>query len=258
MHVLKSFFQFLIGLTGHAFVSKRRFGWDIWQDISTLMGPVANPVIFDVGAHTGHTLLVAKGHSPSASVYCFEPDPDSFGKLAEVAKEWTGVSLHQFALGAITGSSEFFRNAESMTNSLLPPAPEVAGSDVASLMATVQKITVPVATLDDFCNEHRIGRIDFLKIDCQGLDLHVLKGAKRMLSQKRVSIIQCEAIFDSQYVGQGWFHEVLGFLTEQDYALCVIHPPARNSHYEMTFADALFKPRWHAGDLDSARKISPP
>jgi FkbM family methyltransferase len=242
--MFKSLLQSLLGLTGYAFVSKRRFGWDIWQDISTLMGPVSNPVIFDVGAHAGETLATAKREFPTANLYCFEPDPDSFRALSKVSADFSRVSLYQLALGDVSGSFDFFRNAESMTNSLLPASLEAAKGEVAALMANRETITVSVITLDDFCAEHRVERIDLLKIDCQGFDCRVLKGAEQMLAEKRVSVIQCEAIFDPQYAGQGWFHEVLGFLTRCDYALCNIGRPARNSHYEMAFADALFKPRF--------------
>jgi FkbM family methyltransferase len=247
--MFKPVLQFLLGLTGHAFVSKRRFGWNAWQDISTLMGTVSSPVIFDVGAHTGETLAMAKRQFPSASVYCFEPDPNSFRDLSNLAAVLPGASLHQLALGDVSGSFDFFRNTESMTNSLLPATTEAVKGEVGALMATRQKITVPVITLDDFCEEHRIERIDLLKTDCQGFDLRVLKGSGGMLAQKRINVIQCEAIFDSQYSGQGWFHDVLDFLTSCNYALCGIHDAARNSHHEITFANVLFKPRFSANDL---------
>ncbi len=130
-----------------------------------------------------------------------------------------------------------------MTNSSPPTATQAAKTEIGVLMATREKIPVNVTTLDEFCAEQQIGRIDLLKTDCQGFDLRVLKGAQRMLSEKRVGLIQCEAIFDPQYAGQGWFHEILGYLTSCDYALCNIYHPARNSQREMTFADALFKPR---------------
>lgn len=244
LDILKSFLQRLLGLTGYVFVSKRRFGWDPWQDISALLEAVLNPVIIDAGAHTGETLTMAKRVFPAASIHCFEPDPDSFRDLSRVAANYRDVHLYQVALGDMSGSFDFFRNVESMTSSLLPTAMVAGKTEVGGLMVTRETIAVSVMTLDEFCAEHHIEHIDLLKIDCQGFDLRVLKGAQRMLREYRVALIQCEAIFDPQYTGQGWFHEILGFLTNCDYALCGIYHPARNLRFEMTFADALFKSRF--------------
>ncbi|MGI8959781.1 MAG: FkbM family methyltransferase [Bryobacteraceae bacterium] len=241
--MLKPLLQELLGLTGHAFVSKRRFGWDVWKDIKTLLEPTANPIVFDVGAHTGETLKMVQREFPTASIFCFEPDPESFRELEKVVAEFSAPQLFQAALGDVSGSFPFFRNAESMTNSLLPTAPQAKNSEVGALMLSREKISVPVITIDEFCGEHSLERIDLLKIDCQGFDLRVLKGANDMLLGGQVGVIQCEAIFDPQYTGQGWFYEVLEFLTGHEYALCGIHHAARNSYHEITFADVLFKRR---------------
>jgi hypothetical protein len=51
---------------------------------------------------------------------------------------------------------------------------------------------VPVTTVDDYCAEHDIGRIDFLKVDAEGHDLAVLKGARGAIDEGRVRLIQFE------------------------------------------------------------------
>ena len=46
--------------------------------------------------------------------------------------------------------------------------------------------TVQVETLDNYCQRNSISKIDLLKIDTQGYDLEVLRGAKQMLSEHRI------------------------------------------------------------------------
>jgi FkbM family methyltransferase len=163
--------------------------------------------------------------------------------LARAAASRRNVELNQLALGDVPGSFDFFRNAEPMTNSLLSTSAEAVQGEVGPLMATREKIAVGVTTLDEFCTSRHIKRIDVLKTDCQGFDLRVLKGAQRMLEEQRVELILCEAILDSLYAGQGWFDEIIGFLRSWRYALCAIYHPARNSRFEFTFGEALFRLR---------------
>ena len=49
-----------------------------------------------------------------------------------------------------------------------------------------------VDTIDDFCSANRIPKIDILKIDTEGFDLNVLKGAKQMLSRGQIAFIYTE------------------------------------------------------------------
>jgi hypothetical protein len=58
--------------------------------------------------------------------------------------------------------------------------------------ATGEVESIPATTIDAFCAEHRIERIDYLKIDTEGHDLEVLKGSHEMLSSDRISIVEVE------------------------------------------------------------------
>ncbi|MFZ9888828.1 MAG: FkbM family methyltransferase [Myxococcota bacterium] len=74
------------------------------------------------------------------------------------------------------------------------------GSQLASLhrealspqQAEMTQLTVQTRTLDDFCAEHGVERIDLLKIDTEGHELRILDGARRMLAEKRIRALQFE------------------------------------------------------------------
>ena len=59
--------------------------------------------------------------------------------------------------------------------------------------------TVDIVTLDEFCQTKRIDQINYLKIDTEGGDLEVLKGAANMLTEQRIDFVEVEA-----GIYQGW------------------------------------------------------
>ena len=97
---------------------------------------------------------------------------------------------------------------------------------------------VLVTTLDQFVQEQQIARIDLLKIDTQGAELLVLKGAVAVLP--RVRMIWAEVSFRALYDGSALFADVHGFLAEQGFRLHSIHAGFRGSDGELLQGDALF------------------
>ena len=97
----------------------------------------------------------------------------------------------------------FNSNKGSPTNSLLSlslNAKEIWGGN--ERLSQVEKVDCQFTTLDDFCDENNVEFIDFLKIDVQGAEFKVLKGAKKALSEKRIGVIQLEVILVDTYIGQ--------------------------------------------------------
>lgn len=240
--MIRRYIQSVLRPAGYYLRSTKHFGDNYWADLITLLGRIQSkaPVIFDVGAHHGETLVAMRTSFPRATIHCFEPDPESFGILSACATDYENIKLHPVALGTAPGKAEFHRNSESMTNSLLPTSAESLASDHASLTITREVIEVPIETLDAVCTRENIGWIDILKTDCQGYDLMVLQGGERMISSHQIGIVSCEVIFDREYDGQGTFHELLGFLDSRGYRFMGFYNMARNRDNECTFSDAIF------------------
>ena len=179
-------------------------------------------------------------HFPGATIHAFEPDPDSFAVLQEVTKSLSSssrVKIHPLAMGDHVHKAKLLKTVWSQSNSLLPASPTLN----SPAHRKIGEVEIVVATIDQFCQDNKIETIDFLKTDCQGLDLLVLKGATKMLSERRVKVIQCECLFNSEYEGQGWFYEILHFLTDIGYAPVTFGEPARNANLEATSSDVIFK-----------------
>jgi FkbM family methyltransferase len=130
----------------------------------------------DVGANVGYYTLLMASLAPEGSVHAFEPISDNCDLLIASLEEngYEHVSVRCAALGAAAGTAEFVVAADSAFSSLEDTArrPVLAG------------IRVPVMTLDSYCEQERIGRIDFLKIDVEGAEEQVLAGATRLLSSR--------------------------------------------------------------------------
>jgi FkbM family methyltransferase len=153
---------------------------------------------FDVGANVGKTTEEALKEFPDARVFAFEPHPNTF-KLLTAAVAGDRTSLHQLALGETSGEVKFYEYSDSLGDGRHLPG---GGSVMDSLIPdarfavkhglTATTRTVECTTIDQFCESNKIERIDVLKIDTEGFDLFVIKGASRMLRERRVGFIYVE------------------------------------------------------------------
>jgi FkbM family methyltransferase len=201
-------------------------------------------VVFDIGAHFGDTILTYERLFPSATIWAFEPFPESFKILSQKFGNNPRIKLQQIALADSTGARTFFSNVDSSTNSLLKVPPNVhfydlQGKDMMETRGTVQ---VQVSTLDEFCAKNNIEKIDALKIDVQGAELLVFRGATDLLRRKAISTIYTEVLFAEHYENQAWFCDLWKFFQDNGYVLFGIYDIWRSSTGYISFGNAMFVP----------------
>lgn len=146
-------------------------------------------VLLDVGANHGSYAAFLSRIAPGATIYAFEPHPQTFQDMAE---KLSGLNVRpvQLALSDVSGDArlyDFQNNDGSTQASLSRDAVEMFDQEVVGH-------EVRSTTLDDFLAEHRIDRVAFLKIDTEGFDLKVLTGASRAIAERRIDVIQFEFI----------------------------------------------------------------
>jgi FkbM family methyltransferase len=146
---------------------------------------------------------------------------------------------HRVALSDKAGTAVFNSNLSAATNSLLPTDERGAGFFGAGLLDTTSQIEVGTTTIDEFCLQERIPRVDILKLDAQGAEFAILQGAKSMLANGAISLVYTELIMVPTYKGQHKLHEYLSFLEAFDYNLLDFFNPER-SRNQLIQADALF------------------
>jgi FkbM family methyltransferase len=140
-------------------------------------------VCVDVGANKGEWTDRVLESNPDARMYLFEPSPTAFDVLVEKFSAREGVRIFAQALGDRPGRRTFFAELSAgETSSLLPG---VARPDA-------HETEVDLVRLEDAMAGQPIRDIDFLKIDCEGFDLKVLRGARELLEQRRIGVLQFE------------------------------------------------------------------
>ena len=84
-----------------------------------------------------------------------------------------------------------------------------------------------------------MSQIDLLKIDTQGYEMQILKGASRLLAAGKVRTILLELNFVPLYDGQVWAHEIIGYLHERGLCLVDFYEKCRLNPY-LGWCTALF------------------
>ena len=214
------------------------------------------PVIFDVGANVGATAQRYRALYPRAAIHCFEPYPPSFAALSEALSADPLVSLHRLALSSTRGSGVLNVNRNAETNSLLPSDSHAAQYWGEGLLETQGKVEVELQTLDGFCNEHSVARIDVLKLDVQGAEYSVLEGADALLTARRIGMIYTEVIIAPTYVGQRRLVDYLSLLSAKGYELFDLYNPTRKLgrliQSDIIFVSAEVLERYEQGKADRA------
>jgi FkbM family methyltransferase len=143
--------------------------------------------VLDIGAHHGfYTLLASKRVGPLGKVISFEPSPREHRalRLHLLLNRCRNVIVERLALGDEDTESDLYvvENWGSGCNSLRPP----------DIPAGTSKLRVRVRRLDSWLAQRGISRIDFIKLDVEGAELGVLKGAAQFLEMRPRPVILAE------------------------------------------------------------------
>lgn len=180
-----------------------------------------NPTIFDIGAFDGRTSLSYIKSFPNAKIYAFEPFPTSFISLKKNVKNFPNIKTENFAVSDKVGEASFYCNNFDQTNSLYESSDLIESFNV--ILETKEKITVKTTTLDDYFKSNNLKFIDILKLDIQGGELDALKGAEKLLNEKKIKLIYSEIELVELYKNQPLFLEVSNYLDSKGYLIYGIY-----------------------------------
>ncbi|WP_119460994.1 FkbM family methyltransferase [Rhodospirillaceae bacterium SYSU D60014] len=144
--------------------------------------------VVDIGANVGaYTLLAAKRVGPGGRVVAFEAAPQIYRFLMENVdrNRFGNVVVENVAVGQAEGHLRFTVQAGDLGKSHVHSPLEDDGVEV---------IDISVIDLDGYCSRSGLRRIDYMKIDVEGYEMPVLRGARRTLADNPTMLVQMEAI----------------------------------------------------------------
>jgi FkbM family methyltransferase len=216
------------------------FGMEPFADMATLSKGHHALTILDVGANKGQTALEFARWFPGASVHCLEPYPAVFEQLRRATQAFPNVKACNIAVGEKDGVAQLLLNKADVTNSLLKNAEGISQFSPAEWVEPIGSVNVSMTTLDQYCAKQNIERINVLKIDSQGYELNILKGASRLLKERRIHIIYLELLFVPLYQGQACFEDVYAHLKLHQYKLVGFYNRALHTDKSLKWCDGLF------------------
>lgn len=219
----------------HTFTDHHANGIDLVHDIKQDT-PIQNiKTVVDVGASIGTMTALFLDSFPACKVYSFEPYSPSFAKIANTFKNNPRVSVHQLALSDEPGELKMYIQADSGYNSLK----EEVNKPSEKMNGKFEMVKVGI--LDEFCVSHNIDSIDFLKIDTEGLDIKVLKGATNMLKSGKIKYIFVESTFHKDNEQNTQFNDLVNYLYDYGFKVRAIYDQSNygNKSY-LTCVNAMF------------------
>lgn len=193
---------------GHSILTTGLYDLAVSEVLFRLISP--RDTVVDAGANVGYmTLLAGIAAGPGGRVLSFEPHPDLFAMLernvGNARANWrtSEFETHQAALGDSPGVADLHLPADFETNDGVARIGSGAGG---------RSLTVQVTTLDE---ELRDERASVLKLDVEGFEPQVLRGAERALRERRIRHI----VFEDHSVADSEVVRILGGAGYQLFAL---------------------------------------
>lgn len=197
-----------------------------------------NPkTILDVGANSGQFAVAAAKIWSGSKVHSFEPIQSCVNQIERYAKKLGNISVHGMAIGDEEGTLKFNINQYSLSSSALP----LSSVHKSAFPDAMEKeiIEVPVNTLTKALQDIELSPPVLLKVDVQGYEAHVIRGAAQILAQ--IDYVLLETSFTEMYEGELVFEEIRALMTKNGFRfLRPVGWLTDNARGEILQMDALF------------------
>jgi len=206
-------------------------GADLACDLDRICGCGNVATVFDVGAHNGETSLRFARDFRNARIHAFEPVEDNYQSMCSSVAGQPRILAHRLALGESVERRDIQLCGDNST-----------GNSFLSQQPGGRTQQVDVTTIEQFCSQQVIDAIDFLKIDTEGFELPVLRGARPLLETGRIGLIQLELEMRKSPRHFTPFEAIDECLAQHGYHLIALFDQQRNwiGGQQLMFANALY------------------
>ena len=193
--------------------------------------------LIDVGANKGQFALAAYRSVDGITIDCFEPLSGPAERLEKWAKRTSSnIRLHRVALSDRSSLSEFMVTSREDSSSLFRPTEDAKELSDVQLVSQIQ---VQCERLDSIITVDDVEMSTMLKIDVQGNELNVLKGATAII--RYIKYIYIEVSFMELYENQPLFGDIDNFLREFGFSLRGVGNCYTDAEFGPTQADILYQ-----------------
>lgn len=223
---MKKFLQKLINIFGYKVSKIKTIEKHDLDRIIKYICEKQHPIIFDVGANRGQSIERFKKMYKDCAIHSFEPGNAECDEIRSNYKNDKSIFVNNVGVGEKEEIREFNINAKTTHSSFKQLLEKTAWikkrSEVQKIKNekyTISKELKQIITLDDYVNLNGIKNIDILKIDTQGYDDKVIAGAKNLIKENKIKIIQIEIIFSEIYENPLNIYDIEKFLIPNGYKL---------------------------------------
>lgn len=176
-------------------------------------------VVFDIGANIGQWTKIALSINNNLNIHCFEPSKDTFEKL--LGNNFPpNVICNNFGLSSAKKEQFLYIYKEGGgLNSLY----KREGLYDRYERFPQKKEKIQLDTLENYCYDKNINKIDFMKIDAEGYEFEILKGGKTLFHNSQVNMIQFDygGCFIDAYM---FLKDIFDLFKDLDYNFYKIYP----------------------------------
>lgn len=164
------------------------------------VGP--NDTVCDIGANKGSFTYWLSGWC--GKVVAFEPQPELANRLVRLCRslKLSNVTVEPKAVYSLSANLDFYMPGQNQPGASLKPITS----------ANCTKTTVQAISLDEYFNDNT--KIKLIKIDVEGAELHVLKGAEKLLRRSNpLLVFECE----NRHLNNGNVYDTFSYLKDLGY-----------------------------------------
>lgn len=176
--------------------------------------PNEEVVVFDIGARDLKEAEIFSNSWPKVRVHSFEPNPNQSWYCAERAKTFPDkITFNPVGLSNYIGESDFFKCLDNVGQSSIFDYSEKFKE--LKTIPSCERCKIKVTTIDDYCSQNGVKRINGIWMDTQASELQILEGGKNAL--KFTDVVYCETWFLRLYESNSLYEDVHAFLTENNF-----------------------------------------
>ena len=178
----------------HIYRRATPLGLSLPNDLARLVPGFSPRTIIDVGANIGQTALHFSDLWPDARIFSFEPVSTTYVELVSATEHRRStIQPICLALSDTMGRMQIFLSNNSQLASL-------EQATIPAGFRTGRTEEVELQTVDHWCQENQLESIDILKIDAEGHDFAVLRGAEMLFSRQAIKGVLIELHFSGPSV----------------------------------------------------------